>query len=362
MIRGRVTLVGPLPPPFGGMSVHLLRLRDGLQRRLWNVDVVAAGRMNPGRQDARAFVGNSPAAHISACMRIQSRLVHIHHRISVLTAISAAVSRARHHEVILTLHGIPQDLLRRRDGLDPFLRSALRRSNWVIAVSDHIADQLRETIPRRQVTVVPAYLPPGETDISRVSQDMARWLDKDPDLPLLSVLVYRLLPPLMGHRDIYGLGLVCALSRQLRSLGRACRIAVLLAQPPASSEESNFLDACVASLRADQGPRFQVFVGEYAPPLIARSDVFLRPTLTDGDAVSIREALGFGVSVVASDAAPRPDESIVFASNDPNAFVSAVLRAMPPKSTRRKLPDLTTSTHENLLAIESIYDAASSPS
>jgi glycosyltransferase involved in cell wall biosynthesis len=41
-------------------------------------------------------------------------------------------------------------------------------------------------------------------------------------------------------------------------------------------------------------------------PVYAVADVFLRPTTTDGDANSIREALHFGIPVVASDVIPRP--------------------------------------------------------
>ncbi len=46
--------------------------------------------------------------------------------------------------------------------------------------------------------------------------------------------------------------------------------------------------------------------------LMSRSDVFLRPTLEDGDSISVREALALGVPVVASRVGTRPEGAILF--------------------------------------------------
>jgi glycosyltransferase involved in cell wall biosynthesis len=50
--------------------------------------------------------------------------------------------------------------------------------------------------------------------------------------------------------------------------------------------------------------------------LISRSDVFLRPTLDDGDSVSVREALSLGVPVVASRVGTRPEGVFLFPPGD----------------------------------------------
>jgi glycogen(starch) synthase len=46
--------------------------------------------------------------------------------------------------------------------------------------------------------------------------------------------------------------------------------------------------------------------------LMSRSDVFLRPTLEDGDSISVREAISLGVPVVASRTGARPAGAILF--------------------------------------------------
>ena len=57
-----------------------------------------------------------------------------------------------------------------------------------------------------------------------------------------------------------------------------------------------------------------LFVTEPYPfyPLLLKSSVFIRPTNTDGDAISLREALYFGIPSVASDVVTRPEGTILF--------------------------------------------------
>src|SRR6185436_2466746 len=50
--------------------------------------------------------------------------------------------------------------------------------------------------------------------------------------------------------------------------------------------------------------------------IIERSDVYLRPALVDGDAISVREALALGKVVVASDASERPAGAILHRTGD----------------------------------------------
>jgi glycosyltransferase involved in cell wall biosynthesis len=47
--------------------------------------------------------------------------------------------------------------------------------------------------------------------------------------------------------------------------------------------------------------------------IISSSDLFVRASFADGDSISIREALSSFVTVLASDAAPRPEGTVLFA-------------------------------------------------
>jgi hypothetical protein len=72
-----------------------------------------------------------------------------------------------------------------------------------------------------------------------------------------------------------------------------------------------------------------------AAALYARSDVFVRPTITDGDSVSIRECLALGTPVVASDSVKRPEGCVLFRNRDLEDFTRAVLEVLRNKERYR---------------------------
>ena len=55
-----------------------------------------------------------------------------------------------------------------------------------------------------------------------------------------------------------------------------------------------------------------------------KSDIFVRPTVSDGDAVSLREALSLKTPAVASDVVLRPERTILFKNRDINDFTLKV--------------------------------------
>jgi glycogen synthase len=62
--------------------------------------------------------------------------------------------------------------------------------------------------------------------------------------------------------------------------------------------------------------------------LMSLSDVFVRPTLEDGDSISVREALALGVPVVASRVGTRPAGAMLFPPGDVEGLVTQVEQAL----------------------------------
>ena len=65
--------------------------------------------------------------------------------------------------------------------------------------------------------------------------------------------------------------------------------------------------------------------------LMSVCDLFLRPTLEDGDSISVREALSLGIPVVASRAGARPAGTILFDSGDVEEMLTKIELAMAVK-------------------------------
>jgi glycosyltransferase involved in cell wall biosynthesis len=66
--------------------------------------------------------------------------------------------------------------------------------------------------------------------------------------------------------------------------------------------------------------------------LMSVCDVFVRPTLEDGDSISVREALSMGVPVVASRVGTRPAGVILFDPGDLEGMLAAIELALAVRS------------------------------
>ncbi|NJN63885.1 MAG: glycosyltransferase [Acidobacteria bacterium] len=208
------------------------------------------------------------------------------------------------------------------------------------------------------VSVIPAFLPPSRRELGQISPGTQAWLDEGCGEPLLSAAVYRVLPPAFGGTDVYGLGVIEGLARCLQRSGTRFRLAIMIACRPEGAAEEAFLIDWERRVRALIGERLHIALGEQAPPIIARSDVFLRPTTADGDSVSVREAASTGVSVVASDAAARPAGTFLFPVGDVAAFDVAVRDALRhekqcSESSGESGVDAVIRIYESVLASES---------
>ncbi len=72
-------------------------------------------------------------------------------------------------------------------------------------------------------------------------------------------------------------------------------------------------------------------------PVYKRVHAFLRLTSTDGDSISIREAIHFGCPVLASDVVPRPDGVKLYGYGNQDEL-NALLRGLKNGSAQSELP------------------------
>ncbi len=311
-------LVGPYPPPSGGVSMHIERLYSALT--VQGVSVTVLDHFSRGAQAAHVVgLRKNPVRYTREIRRRTSDLTHYHHsRLDTLVAAASGLSvRSGHRVVTLHSHRIEQELGSSAPGVRAATTWALRRFDTVIAVSDAIAAIVSPVLRDGQrLEVVPAYLPAARPST----------VDPEPAvLPTLVVSAYQL-----GHdaeSDIYGLTLACETFRYLASQGTDWSLEIFLAQAPRSRAQATYLKRLRQLLATSAAPeRGTIHIGAPLVPALRRNTVYLRPTLTDGDAVSVREALDLSVPVLASDVADRPPGVSVVTSRSPDAWAAEVRR------------------------------------
>jgi hypothetical protein len=151
---------------------------------------------------------------------------------------------------------------------------------------------------------------------------------------VLVVSAYRVV--LLGaDTDLYGLDWAVDVFRRLARTQPGLRLAIFLARSPDTRAARQYLRRLAHKLDdAGLSARYRVYSGLDLAPAFSHDVIYLRPSRTDGDAVSIREALARNVPVLASDAVQRPIGTQILPLRDLATWCAAVdglSRSMPMK-------------------------------
>jgi hypothetical protein len=197
----------------------------------------------------------------------------------------------------------------------------LRAVSW-IAVSDIVRQQLVCLgVPGDRIRVVAAHLEPvSAAPFSELPDSLQSFIRAHS--PVMSVYGWRLVADGEG-RDLYGfteaVDATAVLARETPDLG----LVICIPQPD-NEERLQALRQLVASRGLTSRVYLQLVPLPDATALWAASDIFLRPTTTDGDSVAVREALSAGTVVVASDYAPRPSGVAVYSGADRGTLTNTI--------------------------------------
>jgi glycogen(starch) synthase len=332
-----VILVGPYPPPFGGISSHVVRLAGGARERGLSVGIVNHFRSRGSDPQILAELRRNPWRYWWVLRRMRAGVIHYHHaRWSTLLATAWALRRSP-ASTVATIHG--------RE-LEPFLRSriagvaattrwALRSFDVLIAVSTEIERSLTAAVGH-PVAVLPAYLSAPD-DGATLSPDAEAFLRRGPSLVTVA---YRLSVDRSG-RTIYGIETALDSFSAIASRHPRVHLAIFVASPPRSRRQTALLQQLIAKTGDEElRRRIGVFYGQPLAPALRLGTIFLRPTLTDGDAVSIREAMAAGVPVLASDVVRRPT-GVTVLPLDSRRWVEEIDRLLSDEDLRARAQPVT---------------------
>ncbi|MBI3792004.1 MAG: glycosyltransferase family 4 protein [Gemmatimonadetes bacterium] len=313
-----VLQVGPIPPPFGGVQVHLMALRRHLRDAGDRCSAVNNTRHRQPDHDDLYFPA-SAAGLIARFAALRPDIVHLHLGGDLKRkdlALCLACTEWPMARAVLTFHsgGFPSSPAGRAASPDSLAGRVVRRFDAVIAVNEAIADVFRRygCAPSR-VTVIEPHAEPDVQGVAAAAwparfQAFARAHD-----PVL--LTVGLLEP------EYGLDLQVAALEQVRAAGRNAGLIIV---------GSGSLEGALRALIA-QSPvgEHVLLAGDVPHPetlaAIARCDLLQRPTAYDGDSVSVREALALGTPVAATDTGMRPAGVRLLRARTAEAIAEAAL-------------------------------------
>ncbi len=348
-----VLILGPVPPPLGGVSVHIRRVVPLLQEAGLEVAVLNHFSSVEFPWVAGALRRN-PLRYLWSPRRYETNVLHYHHsRWSPLVAVALGKGRSS-TRYILTLHAdeLRRELESRVPGVGALTRWALRRFDSFTAVSPQIAAFIRDYVPDRPIEVVPAFVPSSES--VRAAPEIESFLAAGKTVVVAAYKV-QFLP---DGRELYGLDTAVAAYETVASERDELQLAIFVAEPPTGRRAIahwSRLEKILAD--AHLGDRARLFVGRPLVPAFGYDVVFVRPTRVEGDALSVREALQAGVPVIASNVAVRPSGVVTFAADDATGLAEALrdsLTAAAPEERQRS----STPTTEFVETLLGIYGAS----
>jgi glycosyltransferase involved in cell wall biosynthesis len=318
-----VHLIGPYPPPFGGVSVHIRRLRTRLLET--GHDCVVWSHEARPELGVRAYGSNRQGYR--ALQRLdRCAVLHFHGR-----HLAAGLLSCRGRRVVWTMHNerIGADLLGGRFPLQWAFRRVsahyFRKICRYIAISHWVRQELVAFgCPDAAIRVISSYLRPDE-DETAPEENLAALEAFRGRFPRL-VSTSSWAPRFYRGADMYGIDLCIEMLPLVQQEHPDLGLVLVLPWPP-DAPYLQELRRRAEALGVQERILWLHKPGAYHP-IQRRCDLFIRATNTDGFGVTMAEAMEFDVPVIASDAAPRPAGSVIFRDRDANDLAQKVSESL----------------------------------
>lgn len=316
-MKRKVFFIGPVPPPVGGISIHIARMMRKISvSEDFECAVLDIGRM-------KYFDQNLVQKNILHAVTyfFSADIIHLHIAHKWKVGIGR-ISKLFNKKLIYTRHNVHSSNFKTTSHLHKIADAAIYVSS---APSDAIDQKTK---------VIPAFIS-SESNLELNDQLKSIFYRYKTIIAAISTHPTKK-PALLKGKDIYGFDLL------LEAYGNlVVENALLLLLDPASAIK-NVYQSQVASLNISGKDVLYITESVDFSSLIKYLTLYVRPTQIDGDSIAIRESLEAGVKVLASDSVIRPDGVNLFKVNDVNSLLENMQKLLAaPIVTPKRQPDFS---------------------
>ena len=312
----KIALIGPYPPPFGGISIHIQRLKEQLAKRGYNCVVYAIGAGSEFPQEDIKRIKNIKSWLPSYFMGAREDIIHLHCPSLPIRAIISLMGMLG-RKTVITIHGASlEDSFSRGNWFKKqIIKFIMKQFSFIIVLNSKMEEFASSLgVKRKRLQCVPSFIPPiiKESEIDDVPKEV--WFFLDSHKPTVLANASRI--AFYNGEDLYGIDMCVDLCAALKQ--SYPKIGFVFCLPEIS--DYGYFEKIKQRIR-EKGIK-ENFLFQTKPcqmyPILKRSDLFVRPTNTDGYSISVAEAIYFKVPALASDVCPRPQGAILFKSRDIN--------------------------------------------
>lgn len=342
--KKEIQLWGLYPPPIGGVSIHIMRLIHSLNgyerielldfkpKKEYNVDYVTPVK--------------SKIFELIKLAIGRKKIIHVH-MTSPLFFLSLMLFGFR-HSIGITMHNqraIKDNNIIKKNIYKLFFNHC----SFIIMNDAKYSERFAKCFKLRdksKIHIVPAFILPTEQERIGILPKVKTFREAHDFM--ISANAFRLV--IENDVDIYGLDLLIELLYKLRC--NAINAGLLFCLPEIGNKEYY---NTISLLIEDRKLKDHVMILNKAVSngfeYWEVSDVFIRPTNTDMEGLSVKEALFVGTCCVASDVCKRPDNCILFRNRNFNDLYEKVYNVYKKGEYKKKQ-----TLNETLDVVKDIYN------
>jgi len=310
--RGKkILFIGTVPPPLGGVSVHLSRLFDLMQKEKYDVHIF---------DFSKKYLISFQKYLLLSLLIIHNHfdIIHIHSSHLKLIILIRLLKKIKKFKLYFTDHNLrlfdSNNLIKKR-----ILKNMIRELDYLIIVNPDVLKKYKQKkiVLSKDILIQNAFIPPIINEEKDIMDTYGRKTLKfiSSHKPLLIANAYQL--AFFQGQDLYGLDMCVELTAKLVSRFPNIGFLFVLANENVNKRYLKKIKKRIYKCKINDN--FHFIIGQKQLwPLLKIVDLSVRVTVTDGDAVSIREALYFGCPVIASDISNRPEGTVLFKNRDIN--------------------------------------------
>lgn len=303
----RILLISPMPPWIGGVSISTQRLYENLKKDKYNIDVYKLKFDNPKFNNKLCIIVRFFFIPFYILFHNRYDIIHCHVP-GIYSKLYLGISRFlfKKSKLIFTIHGDITTLLNKK--LSCF---TLNRADKIICVQ--MGDSQKTPIKIRHKCIdIPAFILPNHITEENIPDNVLQFVKKK-TFPL--IIFNGAIVLSKTYYDLYGFEDTINTYIQLKKENIQCRLLMLINNKTTNKDQRKFIDKIKQKILNDpltliiENGEFELL------PLFNYATIYLRPTKTDGDSLSVREAIAMNCYVIASDRAQRPEGTIIYHTN-----------------------------------------------
>ena len=308
----KIAILGIYPPPIGGISIYIKRFyfflsKKGINKVLYNSGKYANKNNN--------IINVNFKHKLFKLIFDSSDIIHSN-EIGIKARMIIPLFKLFNKKTILSIHGDSfKTQITELKGIKRacFLHQ-IKSYDHIIAVNPNIKLLLiLNGINKSQISVISAFIPPtpDETDINHLPEFFHKIRKRHKFL--ITANAFKI--SFYNNEDLYGIDLSIELMNRLVQNGYKNIGFIYVIPDIGNYDYYEKMQNLVKKYNLEDNFHFYTNPVAY-PAVINMCDLFIRPTNTDGDALSIREALTLKKPAIASDVCKRPEGTILFKSKD----------------------------------------------